>query len=161
MYFYLTVLSLIILSKLQDLHFPSFPFSMKERTTCRQRKTWNWWAANSFGTQRVQTNSSTHIWYCLHRQRQEKDQEGEHKLQVSVTGTALYLLLSFKLQLTSKYPFTDPASFHVHADICSHTALNYKSDQNSHLLLALGSSDHKHVKFYIVEICNFIVFCAG
>lgn len=32
----------------------------------------------------------------------EKDQEGEHKLQVSVTSTSLYLLLSFKLHLTSK-----------------------------------------------------------
>lgn len=74
-----------------------------------------------------------------------------------------YLITSPVLQivLTSKHPFTDPASFHVHADICSHTILNYKSDQNSHLLLALGSSDHEHVKFYIVEICNFIASCAG
>lgn len=36
-----------------------------------------------------------------------------------------------------------------------------KKDQNSHLLLALGSSDHELVKLYIVRICNFITFCAG
>lgn len=68
-----------------------------ERTTCRHRKTWNWWAANRSGTQRAQANSFTPICYCLQRQRQENYQEGEHKLQVSVTGATLKRLLSFKL----------------------------------------------------------------
>lgn len=65
------------------------------------------------------------------------------------------------MQLKSKDPFRNKASFHVNTDICSHTVLNFKKDQNSHLLLALGISDHELVKFYVVEICHFIMFYDG
>lgn len=65
------------------------------------------------------------------------------------------------MQLKSKEPFRNKLVFMWTLIICSHTVLNLKKDQNSHLLLALGISDHELVKFYIVEICHFIMFYDG
>lgn len=85
------------------------------------------------------------------RGKRKRAQKGK----IKATGLCHYLV--FKMQIKSKDTFKNKDGFHVHTDICSHTVLNFKKDQNPQLSLAFCNSDHKLFKFQVVEICNFLI----